>query len=156
MTAAQQQSLLSFTHDVPPAQHQDADIPDGCCPLCGIQLYKIRRWSGAGRKKAVPLNQQGLVDNGQCLTCNNDEIDSQGNNTTLYIGELNMYGQRQGPGELIWGNGDRYVGNFFNGVRDGTGTLLLKDGKLWTSLKQINNVIPTSPHPAYFYLFLVS
>uniref|UniRef100_A0A7S1VVS5 MORN repeat-containing protein 5 n=1 Tax=Grammatophora oceanica TaxID=210454 RepID=A0A7S1VVS5_9STRA len=46
----------------------------------------------------------------------------------IYRGPFNSYGERQGQGELIWSNGDRYVGEFWNGVREGEGTLYFVDG----------------------------
>ena len=49
--------------------------------------------------------------------------------TFSYVGDYNIYGQRHGHGEMIWKNGDRFVGNFFNGLRDGHGCLFLSDGK---------------------------
>jgi hypothetical protein len=49
--------------------------------------------------------------------------------TVVYIGEYNDRGQRHGPhGELIWDNGDRYVGSFVCGKRTGTGTMFHRDG----------------------------
>ena len=47
---------------------------------------------------------------------------------TVYIGDFNDYGERHGPGELLWSNGDKYVGNFYHGLRHGQGTLYFKDG----------------------------
>jgi hypothetical protein len=47
---------------------------------------------------------------------------------TVYIGDFNDQGERHGPGELLWSNGDKYVGSFINGLRDGQGTLYFKDG----------------------------
>jgi hypothetical protein len=116
-------------------------LPDGCCPLCGIQLFQIRsssgKWGRRGSNKnknqAIPRNVEGQVENGQCVSCaraldpNSNQGTTKGD--TLYIGESNSYGRPHGPGELIWDHGDRYVGNFFNGLRDGEGTLFLRDGK---------------------------
>jgi hypothetical protein len=49
--------------------------------------------------------------------------------TVVYIGEYNHRGQQHGPhGELIWDNGDRYVGSFVCGKRTGTGTMFHRDG----------------------------
>jgi hypothetical protein len=49
---------------------------------------------------------------------------------TVYIGDYNGRGQRHGAhGELLWDNGDRYVGSFVNGQRTGSGTLFFRDGK---------------------------
>lgn len=47
---------------------------------------------------------------------------------TVYIGDFNEIGERHGPGELLWSNGDKYVGCFVNGLRHGQGTLYFKDG----------------------------
>lgn len=47
---------------------------------------------------------------------------------TVYIGDFNEQGERHGPGELLWSNGDKYVGAFVNGLREGQGTLYFKDG----------------------------
>lgn len=47
---------------------------------------------------------------------------------TVYIGDFNDSGERHGQGELLWSNGDKYVGSFFNGLRKGQGTLYFKDG----------------------------
>ncbi|KAG7368407.1 TIR domain containing protein [Nitzschia inconspicua] len=53
--------------------------------------------------------------------------------TVVYIGEYNDRGQRHGPhGELIWENGDRYVGSFMCGKRTGTGTMFHRDGSCYT------------------------
>jgi hypothetical protein len=54
--------------------------------------------------------------------------------TFVYEGDYNLYGQRHGHGEMTWENGDRYVGNFFNGLRDGKGDLFRRDGKTNCSL----------------------
>ena len=48
---------------------------------------------------------------------------------TIYIGDFNEQGERHGPGELLWSNGDKYVGSFVNGLREGQGTLYFKDGE---------------------------
>lgn len=48
---------------------------------------------------------------------------------TVYIGDFNAMGERHGPGELLWSNGDKYVGNFQGGLREGQGTLHFKDGR---------------------------
>ena len=46
----------------------------------------------------------------------------------IYEGNYNRSGERHGNGELRWSNGDKYVGCFWNGVRDGEGTLFFNDG----------------------------
>merc|ERR1712192_232394 len=38
-----------------------------------------------------------------------------------YTGETNMEGKRQGRGEYIWPNNDRYMGDFADGVKNGMG-----------------------------------
>jgi hypothetical protein len=85
---------------------------------------------------ATPLTIEGVVQEGHCLACNTnldlEELGQQGGQT-LYLGEYNLYGARHGPGELIWGNGDRFVGSFFHGNRDGPGTLWFGDGT-WSGL----------------------
>jgi hypothetical protein len=49
--------------------------------------------------------------------------------SVVYIGEYNRFGKRHGDyGELYWPNGDRYVGSFVNGVRQGQGTFFFMDG----------------------------
>ena len=48
---------------------------------------------------------------------------------TTYKGEHNDYGERHGEGVLTWGNGDKYVGSFWHGVREGDGTLHFNDGE---------------------------
>lgn len=131
-------SIRMAAYQDPPSS-QCENVPDGCCPLCGIQLYQIREKGRARKKKAVPVKDiKGKVENGRCLSCEQlcESMSSVGLSsdkssapTTCYVGEYNFYGQRHGPGELIWDNGDRYVGNFFNGVRDGNGSLFLRDGK---------------------------
>merc|ERR1719323_1993083 len=35
-----------------------------------------------------------------------------------YTGETNMEGKRQGRGEYIWPNNDRYMGDFADGVKN--------------------------------------
>ena len=125
-------------------------VKDGCCPLCGIQLYQWKRSKKHpifGRRRLVPIDSDdGKVVDGHCLACEyQDQLrqeaqqkqQQQSTSTTtstesddfVYEGEYNLYGQRHGPGEIIWSDGDRYVGNFFNGTRDGVGTLFLRDGK---------------------------
>ncbi len=48
----------------------------------------------------------------------------------VYIGDYNILGERHGSrGELIWDNGDRYVGTFKNGMRSGQGAFFFRDGK---------------------------
>jgi hypothetical protein len=128
-TAANSSSFNNNDHE---------EIPDGCCPMCGIQLYKIREGGKWRKGKAIPVNLQGQVENGHCLSCEQEleresaTTSAAGQQTICYcIGEYNIYGERHGPGELIWDNGDRYVGNFFNGLRDGNGTLFLSDGKFF-------------------------
>jgi len=49
-----------------------------------------------------------------------EEICSNG---MTYSGEYNSYGERHGRGILRWPNGDRYDGQFVNGMREGEGTL---------------------------------
>jgi hypothetical protein len=131
-------------------EQQHDDIPDGCCPMCGIQLYKIREGGKWRKGRAIPVNLQGQVENGHCLSCDQElereltapairagqaQTTTTTTTTTCYIGEYNLYGQRHGPGELIWDNGDRYVGTFFNGLRDGkNGTLFLRDGQFFSYL----------------------
>ena len=52
----------------------------------------------------------------------------------MYIGDFNSQGERHGPGELLWSNGDKYVGNFVEGLRDGQGTLYFKDGTTYLNV----------------------
>ncbi|KAL3911335.1 MAG: hypothetical protein SGILL_007319, partial [Bacillariaceae sp.] len=55
--------------------------------------------------------------------------------TTVYIGDYNDRGQRHGAhGELLWDNGDRYVGSFVNGKRTGSGTLFFRDGEFFDTI----------------------
>ena len=53
---------------------------------------------------------------------------SVGAGETVYIGGFNIAGHRHGSGELIWNNGDHYVGSFVNGTREGHGILYFGDG----------------------------
>ena len=127
-------------------------VADGCCPTCGIQLYKIKKRLLSRKPIAKPLTVDGHVDRGNCIACAGagagadahssnsrpeSPIDTTSNpslasslemGVTVYIGDYNIYGQRHGPGELTWNNGDRFAGNFFNGHRDGHGTLFFGDG----------------------------
>jgi hypothetical protein len=48
--------------------------------------------------------------------------------TAHYAGPFNEYGERHGHGIVTWSNGDRYEGEFFNGVRHGDGSLFFADG----------------------------
>jgi hypothetical protein len=48
--------------------------------------------------------------------------------TATYQGSYNDYGERHGAGIMTWTNGDRYEGEFFNGVRHGHGSLFFADG----------------------------
>jgi hypothetical protein len=45
-----------------------------------------------------------------------------------FAGSFNEYGERHGHGVVTWSNGDRYEGEFFNGVRHGSGSLFFADG----------------------------
>lgn len=56
---------------------------------------------------------------------------------TVYIGDFNEFGERHGPGELLWSNGDKYVGSFVNGLRNGQGTLFFKDGRFCTCCTEL-------------------
>jgi len=57
---------------------------------------------------------------------------------THYKGGFNLYGFRDGHGELVWSNGDRYVGQFFNGKIHGNGTLYFKDGSKYVGEFECN------------------
>ena len=46
----------------------------------------------------------------------------------IYRGETSEAGKRQGRGEYIWLNGDKYQGDFCNGVKDGNGILYFSNG----------------------------
>ena len=45
-----------------------------------------------------------------------------------YTGETNAEGEREGRGECVWPNNDRYVGDFVNGVKNGNGILYFANG----------------------------
>jgi hypothetical protein len=60
---------------------------------------------------------------------------------TTYKGEYNDYGERHGEGELTWSNGDKYVGHFWHGVREGEGTLHFKDGASFFNFFNSSTVI---------------
>jgi len=45
-----------------------------------------------------------------------------------YTGDTSIDGKRQGRGEYIWPNGDRYTGDFAEGVKDGNGILYFANG----------------------------
>ena len=94
----------------------------------------------------MSLSISGVVKSGVCVACSDDSIESSLALTsdanletelpqadvlggTVYYGDYNVYGRRHGHGEIIWENGDRYAGSFFNGNRDGQGTLWFADGK---------------------------
>mmetsp|Transcript_29922 Transcript_29922/g.67539 ORF Transcript_29922/g.67539 Transcript_29922/m.67539 type:complete len:593 (-) Transcript_29922:41-1819(-) len=56
-------------------------------------------------------------------------INGVGRSTSCtYTGEYNIVGKRHGDGELLWANGDKYVGDFKNGYIDGRGTISFHDG----------------------------
>jgi hypothetical protein len=143
-------------------------VRDGCCPTCGIQLYKIKKGLLSRKPFAKPLTTvDGHVVKGHCLACADDDhttsnsrqespvdttttcsrnASSSSYNSlgatmgdTVYIGDFNIYGQRHGPGELIWNNGDRFAGNFSNGHRDGHGTLFFGDGTSRVNLNLANH-----------------
>ena len=113
------------------------------CPTCGIRLFRLQKNWLTRKTKQVPLSIDRVVDNGVCIACADDSIESSlalssdANLSqlpradvvggTVYYGDYNVYGLRHGPGEIIWENGDRYSGNFFNGNRDGEGTLWFAD-----------------------------
>lgn len=52
-----------------------------------------------------------------------------------YTGETNMEGKRQGRGEYIWPNNDRYMGDFADGVKNGNGILYFANGD-----KRVNRI----------------
>lgn len=56
------------------------------------------------------------------MTCKHSTASSS--LATTYTGALSKLGQRHGKGELFWGNGDVYMGNFANDMREGHGTLI--------------------------------
>lgn len=60
----------------------------------------------------------------------NPETRACNSGTPCYRGDFNLYGERHGWGEMTSPNGDRYVGEFFNGNRHGEGTMSFTDGKL--------------------------
>jgi len=45
-----------------------------------------------------------------------------------YSGDMSESGKRHGRGEYIWINGDRYQGDFVNGLKDGNGILYFSNG----------------------------
>ena len=45
-----------------------------------------------------------------------------------YTGEMNKEGKREGHGECVWPNNDRYVGDFADGVKSGNGILYFANG----------------------------
>mmetsp|Transcript_23521 Transcript_23521/g.44732 ORF Transcript_23521/g.44732 Transcript_23521/m.44732 type:complete len:421 (-) Transcript_23521:164-1426(-) len=47
--------------------------------------------------------------------------------TALYEGPHNSRGERHGKGTMRWANGDKYVGEFYEGTRQGSGTLNFAD-----------------------------
>ena len=86
---------------------------------------------------ASSSNNNHSSDRGQQQHNNNSNskpAQQQVNNATagetVYIGDFNVKGERNGPGELLWSNGDKYIGNFRAGFREGQGTLHFKDGML--------------------------
>ena len=46
----------------------------------------------------------------------------------IYKGDFSEDGARQGRGEYIWPNGDRYVGDFSNNKKNGNGMLYFSNG----------------------------
>jgi len=46
----------------------------------------------------------------------------------LYVGETDMDNKRAGRGEYSWPNGDRYIGDFAEGVKNGNGILYFSNG----------------------------
>jgi len=82
------------------------------------------------------ISNSNNINNGNNDNNNNDNGNNNNNNDdndggpSVYIGDYNILGQRHGShGELIWDNGDRYVGTFKNGMRSGQGTFFFRDGK---------------------------
>jgi len=45
-----------------------------------------------------------------------------------YTGDMSETGKRHGRGEYIWLNGDRYQGDFINGLKNGNGILYFSNG----------------------------
>merc|ERR1719183_15415 len=56
----------------------------------------------------------------------------------VYKGPFNQYGERHGRGEMTWANGDKYIGEFFNGVRHGFGELHFADGSEYVGKWECN------------------
>lgn len=55
---------------------------------------------------------------------------SVGQEKCTYSGGYNSAGKRHGDGQLVWANGDVYVGSFKNGVIEGRGTITFHDGEM--------------------------
>jgi hypothetical protein len=104
----------------------------------------IQEWLLEGKKEEYHpphqqhqhLHQQGddqKKDNNITTNNSNDTTSATSTITTptpVYIGEYNLFGQRHGSsGEMIWDDGNRYVGTFENNLRSGQGTFFFKDGK---------------------------
>ena len=68
-----------------------------------------------------------------------------------YTGETNMEGKRQGRGEYIWPNNDRYMGDFADGVKNGNGILYFANGD-----KRVKRVFITSHSESVDILIYVS
>ena len=66
-------------------------------------------------------SQQGQPDGVKRMTM----VSAEGGR---YTGETNMEGKRQGRGEYIWPNNDRYMGDFADGVKNGNGILYFANG----------------------------
>jgi hypothetical protein len=60
--------------------------------------------------------------------------------TATYQGSYNKYGERHGAGVMTWTNGDRYEGEFFNGVRHGHGSLFFADGSEYVGEWECNHM----------------
>jgi hypothetical protein len=57
-----------------------------------------------------------------------DQLDQLNSCKALYNGPVNEAGEAEGQGQLVWTNGDRYVGAFFNGKQHGHGGLYFHNG----------------------------
>ena len=101
-------------------------------------LEDATRQAASGRRFSADAYDYGDVVDATVVQARPIRSSTRGGGGTAtsctYTGEYNVYGKRHGDGDLVWANGDKYVGKFKDGYIDGRGTIAFHDGKCFCSL----------------------
>ncbi len=106
---------------------------DRKCKLLARKLLKLDLETGAIRSK---ITYEGGIYEGEVV---NGKPHGQGkllyslNNVSNYVSYEGDWfdGEKQGKGTMIWKNGDKYVGNWKNNKQDGQGNYYWADGSIY-------------------------